>query len=115
MEDNPDNMITVKALLSEDYRVMGAEDGETGVALAKEHVPDLILMDIALPGISGIEAYRQIRENLDLKDVPVVALTASAMEEERETILSHGFDAFIEKPIATVEFYKVIGEIINGR
>lgn len=115
VEDNPDNMITVKALLSEDYRVIGAEDGEQGVALAKKHVPDLILMDIELPGIGGIEAYKKIRENPALNGVPVIALTASAMEEERETILAHGFDAFIAKPVATGEFFKVIGEVLNGR
>lgn len=115
VEDNPDNMITVKALLSENYRVLGAEDGEKGVEAAKENVPDLVLMDIELPGMSGIEAYKEIRKKPELNSVHVIALTASAMEEERETILAYGFDAFIAKPIVAAEFYKVIGEVLNGR
>jgi len=115
VEDNPDNMITVKALLCEKYRVIGAEDGENAVAAAKEFIPDLVLMDIELPGMSGTEAFEEIRKTPALNGVPVIALTASALEEERETVLAHGFDAFIAKPIAAAEFFKVIGEVLNGR
>ncbi len=115
VEDNPDNMITVKALLKEEYEVTGAVDGEEGIEMAVEQEPDLILMDIELPGISGIEAYEEIRKHPVLDRVPVIALTASVMEEERATILAHGFDAFIAKPIVAAEFLKVIGEVLDGR
>jgi CheY-like chemotaxis protein len=72
-------------------------------------------MDIELPGMSGIEAYDEIRKHPELDRMPVVALTASTMEEERSTILAHGFDAFIAKPIVAAEFFKVIGEVLDGR
>ena len=81
----------------------------------KKHMPDLILMDIELPGMSGVDAYDKIKKIPALKNVPVIALTASAMEEERETILAHGFDAFVAKPIVAAEFFKVIGEVLHGR
>jgi len=108
-------MITAKALLSHKYRVIGAVDGEEGVAAAKKHVPDLILMDIELPGISGVEAFEQIRRIPALISVPVIALTASVMEGEREAVLAHGFEAFIPKPIVEAEFLRVIGEVLYGR
>jgi CheY-like chemotaxis protein len=115
VEDNPDNMLTVKALLSEKYRVIGAIDGVEGTKAAKEHIPDLILMDIEMPRMNGVEAFMDIRKDPLLEHVPVIALTASVMQEEKETILGYGFDAFVSKPIETQEFYKVIGEVLYGR
>jgi CheY-like chemotaxis protein len=72
-------------------------------------------MDIALPGMSGIDAFKEIRKMPLLQNIPVIALTASAMLQERETILSHGFDAFISKPILTKHFYEVINEVLYGK
>jgi CheY-like chemotaxis protein len=115
VEDNLDNMITVKAMLSDEYDVIEAHDGYEGIRLAKEHVPHLILMDIALPGISGIEAFTQLRAIDALAHIPCIALTASAMEQDRELILSHGFDAFIAKPIIAKDFYRAINEILYGK
>ncbi len=115
VEDNPDNMITVKALLSDHFRVLEATDGPTSIALAKQYRPDLILMDIALPGIDGIQAFKTIRSSPGLEHTPVIALTASAMTQEREGILAQGFDAFIPKPIIEREFLKVIQEVLYGR
>jgi len=83
--------------------------------LAKEHLPNLILMDIALPGMDGIQAFREIRSMPKLQHIPIIALTASAMLHERETILAHGFDAFIAKPIIEKEFVKVINEVLYGK
>ncbi len=114
VEDNPDNMITVKALLEGDYITAGASDGETGIWLAKQHVPDLILMDIALPAMDGIEAFRTIRNDPQLQHIPVIALTASAMTTDRETILAYGFDAYIAKPIDDTTFFKTINSTIHG-
>jgi len=115
VEDNPDNMTTVKALLLDEYEVLGAIDGLEGISMAKSHLPDLILMDIELPGINGIEAFAQIRRAPETQHIPVLALTASAMLADRETILSHGFDAFIAKPIIHDSFHKILKEVLDGR
>ena len=115
VEDNPDNLTTVRALLADHYTVIEATDGQEGIEMTKKHVPNLVLMDIALPGINGIEAFREIRKNPELQHIPIVALTASAMEKDQETILSHGFDAFIAKPISAKELFDVISEVLYGK
>ncbi|WP_373481977.1 response regulator [Acetobacterium sp.] len=115
VEDNPDNMITVKALLNDHFRVLEAADGQESIDIAKKFVPDLILMDIALPGIDGVQAFKAIRAMPGLENIPVIALTASAMTQDREGILAQGFDAFIPKPIIEREFLKVIQEVLYGR
>jgi len=115
VEDNPDNMITVKVLLEDHHTVLEAVNAHECIELAKEHLPNLILMDIALPDISGIEAFQQIKKISQLQDIPVIALTASAMTNDREAILSHGFDAYIPKPIMGKEFFKVIQEVLYGK
>ncbi|MGB7595566.1 MAG: response regulator [Erysipelotrichaceae bacterium] len=115
VEDNPDNMITVRAMLSTDYIVIEAVNGLEAIEMARKYIPHLVLMDIALPGINGIEAFQRIRAIPSLSHVPVIALTASAMEKDREAILSHGFDAYIAKPIIAKEFFKVINEILYGK
>ncbi|WP_286945559.1 response regulator [Acetobacterium sp. UBA5834] len=114
VEDNPDNMITVKALLSDHFRVLEAADGQESIEMAKQFVPDLILMDIALPGIDGVQAFKAIRAVPGLEKIPIIALTASAMTQDREGILAQGFDAFIPKPIIEREFLKVIREVLYG-
>lgn len=115
VEDNPDNMITVKALLVGQYTVIEAVNGSEGIEMAKRYVPDLVLMDIALPGIDGIEAFQAIRALPRLQHIPIIALTASAMTHDRETILSHGFDAFIAKPIIEKQFFEMISEVLYGK
>ena len=115
VEDHPDNMITVRALLSEHHTVLEAMDATEGIRLAVEQVPDLILMDIALPDISGIEAFQRIRAMRALQHIPIIALTASAMLQDREAILSYGFDAFIAKPIIAKDFYERIQEVLYGK
>jgi len=114
VEDNPDNMITVKALLSESYTVIEAIDGYKAIELCAKYTPDLVLMDIALPGIDGIEAFKIIRKDVKLQHIPVIALTASAMDTERETILAHGFDAYISKPIEEKVFFKIVNYTLYG-
>lgn len=115
VEDNPDNMITVRALLSDHFTMLEAIDAHEAISMAKKHVPNLILMDIALSGMDGIQAFREIRSMPDLQHIPIIALTASAMLHDRETILSHGFDAFIAKPIIAKEFFKIINEVLYGK
>jgi len=115
VEDNVDNMITVKAVLSDKFTVLEACDGFEGIAMAEKHVPHLILMDIALPGLDGIEAFKAIKRVVDLKHIPIIALTASAMTSDRETILAHGFDAYLVKPIDEKLFFKTINSVLYGQ
>lgn len=114
VEDNPDNMITVKALLSDNFTVFEATDAKIGIEMVKTQQPNLILMDIALPGMDGIEAFKIIRSNSEFKNIPVIALTASAMVSDREIILAHGFDAYIAKPIDEKVFFKTINSVLYG-
>jgi signal transduction histidine kinase/CheY-like chemotaxis protein/CHASE3 domain sensor protein len=99
VEDNLDNLRTMKALLEPHYHVVEAHDGREGVERARYHNPDVILMDIALPGVDGIAALAEIRRDETLRDTPVFAVTASAMTGDREKILAHGFDGYISKPV----------------
>ncbi|MFA7229950.1 MAG: response regulator [Victivallaceae bacterium] len=115
VEDNPDNMTTVKALLGENYTIVEAVDGNDGVKKAKTHKPNLVLMDISLPAMDGIEAFREIKNIPELHHIPVIALTASAMVNDRETILAQGFDAYISKPIDQHIFFKTINETLYGK
>jgi signal transduction histidine kinase/CheY-like chemotaxis protein len=115
IEDNPDNMTTVKALLEDHHIVLEAVNAREGIEMAKIHLPNLVLMDIALPDINGIEAFRKIRKMPQLQHIPIIALTASVMKHDRETILAHGFDAFIAKPIIASEFFIVINEVLYGK
>lgn len=115
VEDNPDNMTTVKALLEDNHLVLEAVNAREGIELAKQHLPNLILMDIALPDINGIDAFKEIRNATTSQHIPVIALTASVMTHERETILSHGFDAFIAKPIIEKEFFDSIKKVLYGK
>ena len=112
VEDNPDNMIAVKALLSDKYTILEAKNASEGLEMAKNNMPNLVLMDISLPGTDGIEAFKMIREVPGLEHVPVVALTASALIEDRETILSHGFDGFLAKPIEENIFFETLKSLL---
>lgn len=115
IEDNPDNMITVKAILSDNFTIIGAVNGNEGVRMAKENRPNLILMDIALPELDGLEAFKTIRSDVVLQYIPVIALTASAMTTDREAILAYGFNAYIAKPIEEKLFFKTINEVLYGK
>jgi signal transduction histidine kinase/DNA-binding response OmpR family regulator/HAMP domain-containing protein len=115
VEDNPDNMITVKAVLADKFTVIEAVNGREGVEKAKKYLPDLILMDIALPEMDGIEAFKAIRSDGRLQLTPVIALTASALMEDRELVLAHGFNAFIAKPIDESIFFNTINETLYGK
>ena len=115
VEDNPDNMTTVKALLDGNYTLLEATNGNEAVKIAGTHKPDLILMDIALPEMDGIEAFKAIRGNAHLQHTAIVALTASAMTTDRESILAYGFDAYIAKPIDQKVFFITINEVLYGK
>jgi CheY-like chemotaxis protein len=104
VEDNELNLKLVRDVLSyAGYEVVEARTGEQGVALAAECRPDLVLMDLGLPGIDGIEALRQLRASPDNQGVPVVAVTAYAMPDDRERAARAGFDGYMEKPFGIRE------------
>jgi len=113
VEDNPDNMRTARALLNDRYQIIEATDGKTGVEQARTHQPDIILMDIALPVMDGLEALAAIRADESLRHIPVIAATASAMKGDRETILAHGFDGYISKPIDAELLKKILHEVLD--
>jgi CheY-like chemotaxis protein len=114
VEDNPDNMLTMKALLAREYIVIEAADGPTGVELARSRKPHLILMDVGLPEKDGVAVFKEIRNNLATAHIPVIAVTASALVSDRETILAHGFDAYVAKPIDAAELFSCIREVLYG-
>lgn len=100
IEDNEDNMILIMdVLLSLNYTVIQATDGEKGVRMAAEEHPDLILMDLSLPRIDGWTATRYIKENPELKNIPIIALTAHAMIGDRERAIEAGCDDYMSKPL----------------
>jgi len=100
IEDNEKNMYLMTFLLEKmGHRVLQAVTGEEGVETAEREVPDLVLMDIQLPGIDGFEATRRIRASVAARDVPIVAVTSFAMTGDRERLLAAGCNGYIEKPI----------------
>lgn len=114
IEDNELNMKLVVALLRiENFQVLMAFDAETGIRLARKQHPDLILMDIHLPGMDGLTATRLIREDKDLGDIPVVALTSYAMEGDEEKAYAAGCAGYIPKPIDTRSFLESVSKFIK--
>jgi two-component system, cell cycle response regulator DivK len=115
IEDNDKNMKLARDVLqAKGYQTLEAVTGEDGVKLAHANVPDLVLMDIQLPGINGIEAFKQIRADAKTARVPVVALTASVTPTDRSAITAAGFDAFIGKPINLKEFLETVKRLVDG-
>ena len=101
VEDNEKNLKLVRDVLQfAGFDVVAASSAEQGVAMAIERPPDLVLMDLQLPGMDGTEALRQLRAAPRTRSVPVVALTAFAMKDDRERALNAGFDGYLEKPIS---------------
>jgi CheY-like chemotaxis protein len=113
VEDNEKNRKLVRDVLTfRKYQVIEAERGEEGVALARERLPRLILMDIQLPGIDGIEALRRLRADEATRSIPVVAVTASAMDRDRQKIMAAGFDGYQSKPLNVKEFMAAVEAIL---
>jgi two-component system cell cycle response regulator DivK len=116
IEDNDKNMKLARDVLqAKGFETLEAETGEEGVKLAKEKKPDLVLMDIQLPGINGIEAFRQIRGDATTRSIPVVALTASVTPTDRSAIAAAGFDAFLGKPINLKEFVETVKRLVQKK
>ena len=113
VEDNPKNLKLVRDVLTHSgYEVIDATSGEDGVRLAQEQAPDLILMDLQLPGIDGAEALRRIRAG-EGSWVPVVAVTAFAMNDDRTRAFESGFDGYVEKPISVRAFVQQVRDFLE--
>ena len=117
VEDNEKNMKLARDLLAyKGHTIYEATTGEAAVATATKELPDLVLMDVQLPGIDGIEALRRIRADGKAARIPIVALTASVMANDRERFDKAGFDGFIAKPIDVKKFNdQVMEHIAKGR
>jgi two-component system cell cycle response regulator DivK len=117
VEDNEKNMKLARDLLQyHGFTTVEATNAEEGIALAKEKKPRLVLMDIQLPGMDGVSALAQLRTDAATSTIPVVAMTASVMKEDRERFEKAGFDGFITKPIDVRAFPQQIRDAVaRGR
>ncbi len=116
VEDNERNMKLFRDVLeSSGYRTLEATTGERAVELVVEHCPDLVLMDIQLPGIDGVEALGRLRAEERTASVPVLALTAQAMDGDRERFLAAGFDDYLSKPVDISVFVATVRRYCEER
>lgn len=99
VEDNPDNMVTVRAILKGKYNIVEAVDGKKGLKLAQSQLPDVILLDMSLPNISGDEIIKKLKKNNETKKIPLIAVTAQAMKGDMKRFIKAGCDGYISKPI----------------
>lgn len=115
IEDNTANMKLVVFLLeSEGHDVLQANDAEQGIRLAREQLPELILMDVQLPGMDGLVATRLLKGDAATRAIKVVALTAFAMRGDEENIRAAGCDGYVAKPIRYQEFLQTVGNMLAG-
>jgi two-component system, cell cycle response regulator DivK len=111
VEDNGKNMKLVRDVLqASGYNTLEATTGEEGVELALSQAPALVLMDVQLPGIDGVEALERMRQNERTASIPVLALTAQAMSGDRERFLEAGFDGYLAKPVDVRELIEAVRE-----
>jgi two-component system cell cycle response regulator DivK len=113
VEDNDKNMKLLRDVLgASGHTTLEAGSGEDGIRLARERQPDLVLMDIQLPGMNGIEALRVLRADPKTATIPIVAVTASVMQQDRKQFTEAGFNGFISKPINLREFRQAVTDIL---
>jgi len=116
VEDNDNNRMLVRDVLqASGYRVVEAENAEDGLRVAAEQQPALILMDIQLPGMNGMEALKRLRADPTTRAIPVIAVTASAMTQDRRQIMAAGFDGYQPKPISVKGFLQAVREMLPSR
>ncbi|MCW2274579.1 response regulator [Rhodoblastus acidophilus] len=114
VEDNELNMKLFNDLLeAHGYQTLQTRNGVEAVSLARAHHPDLILMDIQLPEVSGLQVTQWLKDDPDLADIPVVAITAFAMKGDEEKILQGGCEAYLSKPISVVKFLETVRKFIG--
>jgi len=115
VEDNEKNRKLVRDVLQvKGYKTIESETAEEGIRLAQESRPALILMDIQLPGIDGITALKRLRAEPETKDIPVIAVTASAMTNKREAMLVEGFDGYQTKPLSINDFLEEVQRVLKA-
>jgi two-component system, cell cycle response regulator DivK len=116
VEDNYDNFEMVRFLLERaDYAVVGARNGREAVTAAREHKPDVILMDLSLPEMDGWEAAREIKNDPTIAGIPLIALTAHTLPGDRQKAMEAGFDNYISKPINVPAFYDIVNAVFTGK
>ena len=116
VEDNEQNRKLARDLLQvHGYRTIEAETGEDAIALASTHAPDLVVMDVHLPGMSGVDALAKMRAAPTTRAIPVLAFTASVMPQDRSEIMAAGFDAFMSKPIDLEAFLQTVADALKRR
>jgi two-component system, cell cycle response regulator DivK len=116
IEDNEKNRKLARDVLQvKGYQTIESETAEDGLKLAAERSPALILMDIQLPGMDGITALKQLRADPQMKNIPVIAITASAMTHNRTTMLAEGFDGYQTKPISLKDFLGEVERVLAAR
>lgn len=115
VEDNPQNMDLVCRILKHvgGYDVIGAIDGMSGVDMAKQELPDLIIMDINLPDISGLEATKRLKSTPDTRSIPILAFTANITENDRTTFANAGCDGYMSKPASAQILLDVISQYLS--
>lgn len=114
VEDNEKNRVLFRDILQvRGYKTLEVETGEEALVLLRKERPDLILMDIQLPGKDGITITREIKGNEDTNDIPIFALTSYAMKGDRERMMEAGFDRYLSKPIKVIEFLKIVDDFFQ--
>jgi CheY-like chemotaxis protein len=116
VEDNELNMKLFRdVLIATGYRTLEATTGGEAVDMASEHTPDLVLMDIQLPDLDGVQALHRLRANVRTATIPVLALTAQAMQGDRERFLAEGFDGYVSKPVNVRELLGIVRQHCEGQ
>ena len=116
VEDNPLNMRLMEMTLrAKDYTLLTATGGKEALDVAAKERPDLIIMDVGLPDMSGLDVTRKLRESAVFKHTPIIGVTAHAMKGDREKVIESGCDAYVSKPINTRELPEVIERMLAGR
>jgi len=116
VEDNPQNMRLIEMTLrAKNYTLLEATDGEEALDIARTERPDLIIMDVRLPKMDGLEVTRKLRENPAFSHTPIIGVTAYAMKGDKERVIEAGCDAYLSKPINTRELLGVIAEMLSQR
>jgi two-component system cell cycle response regulator DivK len=116
VEDNEKNMKLFRDVLAATgFRTLEATTGGEAVNMASEHTPDLVLMDIQLPDLDGVQALRRLRASERTATIPVLALTAQAMRGDRERFLAEGFDGYVSKPVNVRELIGIVRQHCEGR
>ncbi len=116
VEDDPRSLKMIRMLLRPyGYSLLEATDGEEALKVARSDKPDLIIMDLRLPKVSGLEVTRQLRQMSDFSHIAIIAITAYAMKGDKEKAISAGCDAYVAKPINTRELPKLITEMLLQR